>query len=81
MSATASYARAKGREVAAPAPVRAVAELRPLSERERELVAENYALVKTHLPEIVPLVKELHDAGMVDGLRCIVRAELIEKES
>jgi len=32
-------------------------------------VARNKALVCEHMPELVPFIKELHEAGMIDGWR------------
>lgn len=69
----ATYAKAKGRGADAVADEKPAARSpsRPLSDAERERVAQNYALVKTHLPEVVPLIKALHEAGLIDGLRAI----------
>lgn len=73
-----TYAKEKGRGNASAADEKPEARRpsRPLSEHERERVAQNYALVKTHLPEIVPFVKELHEAGLIDGLRAIDKVQV-----
>lgn len=76
MSANA-YAQATGAAVQATKPT--ARPLPPLTEAERVRVAKNYAQVKTHLPELIPLIKELHEAGLIDGLRSIRRVELIQK--
>lgn len=51
--------------------------LRELSGAEKQQVAENRAAVHEHLPEMLPFIKELHEAGMIAGWRSIVKVELI----
>lgn len=64
-----SYAQATGRKERTATPARAA--VRPLSEAEQAQVAGRVALVKEHLPEVMPLIRELHELGLVEGLRCI----------
>ncbi|MBU1692281.1 MAG: hypothetical protein KJ958_05440 [Gammaproteobacteria bacterium] len=42
---------------------------RELSEDEKLKVACTAQRVELHMPEVVPLVKELHALGMIDGWR------------
>ena len=54
------------------APFNAAKECRPLrqlNQAEVAQVARNKAAVYEHLPEAVPFIKELHEAGMIDGWR------------
>jgi hypothetical protein len=74
---TATYAAAKGRAV--PLPTARKPTAAPIAnEAERERIAGNYALVKEHLPEIVPFIKELHAVGLIDGLRAIQNVQIIQ---
>lgn len=43
--------------------------LKALSEAEQAAVAANQAAIYEHMPELVPIIKELHKAGMIDGWR------------
>lgn len=54
-----------------PAALPAVERLPPesLSEAERQRAAETAQQAKQLMPEIVPFVKELYEAGMIDGWR------------
>ena len=75
---TATYAAAKGRAVPLPT-ARSRTTAAPIAnEAERERIAGNYALVKEHLPEIVPFIKELHAVGLIDGLRAIQNVQIIQ---
>lgn len=38
----------------------------------RELIAANVAKVKALMPELVPEIKALHEAGLIDGWRDVV---------
>lgn len=73
-----SYAQATGRSERTAAPARAA--VRPLSDAEQARVAERVALVKEHLPEVMPFIRELHDLGMVEGLRCIGEVSVFGKD-
>lgn len=45
--------------------------LRELSPEETAVVARNRAAVHTHMPELVPIIKELQECGMIDGWRSV----------
>jgi hypothetical protein len=45
--------------------------LKVLSAAESERVAENKAVVLKHMPELVPVIKELHEVGLIDGWRSV----------
>lgn len=79
-----SYASIKGRSApqAASTPSRRPAA--PITEAESQRIRENIATVKAHLPEVVPLIKELHDAGLIDGWRAVQNVQIFtehEKEA
>ena len=42
-----------------------------LTEAERERIAANVAEVRQSLPELVPLIRDLHAEGLIDGWRAI----------
>lgn len=50
-----------------------------LSEAEKEIVAANRAAVYEHLPDMLPLFRELHEAGLIDGWRDVVSVELLNE--
>ena len=50
--------------------------LRDLKPDEQAQVARNKASVYAHLPEAVPFIKELHEAGMIDGWRGVVSVDV-----
>jgi hypothetical protein len=52
--------------------------LAPLSAREQEIVGRRRDLVLQHMPELVPEIKALVDAGMIDGWRNVTRIEVFE---
>lgn len=43
----------------------------PLSEAERNRVAANVEKVRRLMPGLVPHIKELHEAGLIDGWRAV----------
>lgn len=43
----------------------------PLSDARRERVAQNVARVKELMPEIVPEIKALFEAGLIEGWRSV----------
>lgn len=45
--------------------------LPPLSEAEHTRIKMTIAFVKREIPELVPMVKDLHDAGLIDGWRAV----------
>lgn len=74
------YARVTGREApppdASPAQANPSRPARPLTEREQARVAENRALVREHLPEAMPFIKDLHEAGLIEGWRNVETVEV-----
>lgn len=56
---------------AATAPAAAPKTLPPLSEAEHARIKQTIAIVKEKMPEIVPMIKELHALGMIDGWRSV----------
>lgn len=75
------YARARGKEVKQPAPQIEVKRCPPLplSEDEAAAVAEKRKLVLQHMPEMVPMIKDLVDAGLIDGWRNVRQVTVLEK--
>lgn len=71
------YGQDRGRALEKLEPVRRP--LRTLSVAEQAKVAENRAAVHEHLPEMLPFIKELHEAGMIDGWRSVVKVELFKE--
>lgn len=53
--------------------------LRPLNDAELATVAQNKALVCTHMPEMVPIIKELHECGLIDGWRSVVKVVVLKE--
>ncbi len=45
--------------------------MKPMSDAERTRVATNVELVKALMPEMAPVIKELHSLGLIDGWRDI----------
>jgi len=80
------YARATGREsrIKNPVPVEsntpAPRVLQPLSDIEQARVAEKRQLVKTHMPELVPEIKELVELGLIDGWRNVRTVKIFKKD-
>jgi hypothetical protein len=54
-------------------------QLRELKPAEQEKVAQRKAAVYEHMPELVPIVKELHEAGMIDGWRSVSEVTLLRE--
>lgn len=50
--------------------------LRVLTKAEQDKIAANRAAVHEHMPELVPIIKELHEAGMIDGWRGVGEVKL-----
>ncbi|SEO63374.1 hypothetical protein [Nitrosovibrio sp. Nv6] len=53
--------------------------LPPLSEIEQARVAENRRLVHTHMPELIPEIRELAAFGLIDGWRNVRSIEILKK--
>jgi hypothetical protein len=79
------YARATGREsrIKNP-PVKNIAPaprvLQPLSDIDQARVAEKRQLVMTHMPELVPEIKELVALGLIDGWRNVRSVKILKKD-
>ncbi len=41
----------------------------PLSDRERKRIRETVDIVKTEMPDMVPIIKSLVDGGLIHGWR------------
>lgn len=52
--------------------------LAPLSAAEQEIIGRRRELVHQLMPEIVPEIKALVDAGFIDGWRNVTRIEVFE---
>ena len=46
--------------------------MNPLNQSERERIAAQNAKVKRLMPEMVPIIKDLHEAGLIDGWRSVL---------
>ena len=49
-----------------------------LSESEQAEVVKKREMVLTYLPEAVSFIKDLHEAGLIDGWRSVEKVELIK---
>ena len=49
-----------------------------LTQDEMEGVARNKAAIYTHMPELVPIVKELHECGLINGWRSVGEVVLFD---
>lgn len=63
-----SPASVRARTAARPA---APKELPPLTAAEHARIKETIATVKEKAPEVIPLIKDLHAMGMIDGWRSV----------
>jgi hypothetical protein len=43
-----------------------------MNDAERTRIANNIALVKSLMPEMAPIIKELHEVGLIEGWRNVV---------
>lgn len=41
----------------------------PLTEEQVARIAENRALIHSHAPEMLPMIKKMADLGMIEGWR------------
>lgn len=79
MTAPQTYAQARGKPVkASEAPARP-RKPKTLTSAEQARAEEMAALHKQHLPEFNPMLKEMHELGLIDGWRSIVSIEVIEE--
>lgn len=72
-----TYAAAKGRAIQRPATEPQRRPPKPLSEADQQRVADNRAFVLEHIPDLVPIIKDLHAIGYIDGWRNVINCKLI----
>lgn len=53
--------------------------LRQLNPEELTAIAQTKALVHTHMPELVPIIKELHECGLINGWRNVGEVVLFKE--
>jgi hypothetical protein len=53
------------------APAAVPKSLPPLSGAEHARIKQTVAVVKARMPELVPLIKDLHALGMIEGWRSV----------
>lgn len=79
------YARATGRADAQPNHIvdankmESPRALRPLSEIEQARATENRRLVRKHMPELIPEIRDLAELGLIDGWRNVRSVEILKK--
>ena len=49
----------------------------PLTKEEADRVRENIALIKKHMPEMVPVIRLFHAAGLMRGWRDVISVEVL----
>lgn len=74
----ATYAGMKGRARRNEPEAPARQPLPPLPAWKQEQVAANKALIEEHMPEMLPEIKALYEAGLIEGWRSVVKVELLE---
>lgn len=74
-----SYASAKSKIASASLKPLNAAPPRPLSDDEKQLIADRARLAKAHIPEALDFIKALHAEGLVDGLRCLSSVTVFEE--
>lgn len=79
------YARARGRAASLLADIDAKANpparsARPISAAAQQRALENRAAVHEHMPEMLPVIKELHELGMIDGWRNVEEVTVFHVE-
>lgn len=72
-----SYAAQKGRAAQALRSTPPAAQ-KALTPADDARVAANKNFVLDHMPELLPLIRDLHAEGMIDGWRAISNCNLIE---
>lgn len=65
-----SYAAQKGRAAPVAQPVHQ-AKQAPLSPAEEARIAETRAAILEHMPEMLPIIRNLHAEGLIDGWRSV----------
>lgn len=51
--------------------------LPPLTEAQHASIKATIAIVKEEMPEVVPMIKELHAMGMIDGWRSVTVKKVV----
>lgn len=74
-----SYAAQKGRAVQA---VRSTPKTEPkqLTTAEEERVAAANEFILEHIPDMLPMIRDLHAEGLIDGWRNIVTFRLTDRQ-
>jgi len=72
-----SYAAQKGRAAPVAQPVSRQSSS-PLTEAEEARIAENRDLILEHMPEMLPIIRNLHAEGLIDGWRSVKSFRLID---
>lgn len=72
-----SYAGQKGRATAQARPASPAAP-KPITTAEEERTAVNKQLILEHMPELLPMIRDLHAEGLIDGWRNICNCKLIK---
>lgn len=75
-----SYAAQKGRSTTAAQPA-AKAAPEPLTAAEDNRIIQNRDFVQEHLRDIVPLFRNLHAEGLIDGWRAITNCRLTQENA
>ena len=72
-----TYAGQKGRAVplakAAPAPA-----AEPITPQQEAVIEANKEFILEHMPEMLPIIRDLHAEGLIDGWRNVTRCKLLE---
>lgn len=74
-----SYAAQKGRAAPVAQPVHQ-AKQAPLSPAEEARIAETRAAILEHMPEMLPIIRDLHAEGLIDGWRSVKSFRLIDHQ-
>jgi hypothetical protein len=72
-----SYAAQKGRAATVAQPVSRQASA-PLTEAEEARIAENRDLILEHMPEMLPIIRNHHAEGNIDGWRSVINFRFID---
>lgn len=75
-----SYAGQKGRAAAQARPT-APAAPRPITQADEQRTAANKQFILEHMPELLPMIRNLHAEGLIDGWRSVKNCTLNEQNS
>ena len=73
-----SYAGQKGRATAQARPA-APAAPRAITQADEQRTAANKQFILEHMPELLPMIRNLHAEGLIDGWRAVKNCTLNEK--